>query len=132
MNSQATNPMRHHSKGGYLHQFAAHHVKAWATANGYQSTTEFFLTNGKAVDLVLRRGAEIVFVEIGISEPLSKELCNIKKDTGSMIQPTAIWLLVKDSKSRAKVQKLLNESEIANSVTCPIEVKLIGSVISEV
>lgn len=115
------------SKGGWMHKFAAFHISHWACAQGYKPETEFLLSSGKAVDLVLRKGSEIVFIEIAISKPLSKELRNIILDLQTNLKPDRIIIAVVDSKARTSMERILSSEGFSDSQSPEIKIQLIGS-----
>lgn len=103
------------SKGGYLHSLIVHNIMQWANKHGYMADTEFMLSNGKAVDVLLRSTIEIIMCEVAISKPFSKEITNCLKDVASEIKPTAIWIIAQNKKSKIEIDRLL-ESEISLSL----------------
>ena len=113
------------SKGGYLHQFIAHHINSWAIANGYSVDFEFFLANNKAVDLILRNNNELVFVEIGLTS-LRKEIDNILKDFGTNLTPDKLFMVVKDNKDKQSLSNLINSDRQTTKFRDKIEIKLAG------
>lgn len=116
-------------KGGYLHQFIASHMKTWATNRDHKVKIEFFLSNNKAIDLVLQKQAETIFVEIAISPPLDKEVKNIKKDLETEIKPNQIILVVPNSKIKKKlIGLILSDKQLGNHVE-QISVELAGDYI---
>lgn len=115
-----------HSKGGWLHQFSAHHISQWAKSQGYLIGTEFQLSNGKAVDLVLRKDSEVLFVEIVNSKPYEKEVSNILKDTSTKLKCDKLILAVTDSKTRTKIEKLIKSDTRLDSIRELIDIQLIG------
>lgn len=115
-----------HSKGGWLHQWAVHHIRKWALANSYQATIEFLLDSGKAVDLVLTKGDGTLFIEVAISHPFSKELVNLRKDLRTGLKPSELIFAVQDSRSRAMLQNLIEQDLVPTPVIPKISVRLIG------
>lgn len=115
------------SKGGYLHQFIAHHVAAWANAHGYRTDIEYLLPNYKAVDVALRKDKDLILVEIVISPPLEKELVNIEKDFASGLDFSRLLMVVKDSKTRNQLQLLINSAKELASFRNKIAVVLAGN-----
>lgn len=118
------------SKGGYLHQFIAHHVKEHALQQGYQVDVEFMLSNGKAVDLILRKGSEIIFVEIAVSPPLAKELENCVKDLSTDLQPDKLVILARDKKDRFELESLVFGDNRLVRYCDKIQVSLAGNFIT--
>ncbi len=114
------------SKGGYLHQFIAYHLRLWAQSQGYKAEIESVLPNGKAVDLVLRDTNEVVFIEIAVSPPLEKELSNVLKDFSSDLTPSGLIMVVTDGKARKKLEKLIASDERVAPYRDRIEVELAG------
>jgi hypothetical protein len=118
------------SKGGYLHQFIAHHISEWATGKGYLVEVESQLSNGKAVDLILRKDNKLVFIEIAISEPLEKEISNIIKDFGVDSPSDRLILVVKDGKSLKKLAQLIDLDDRLKGIQNKVEVGLACSFMS--
>jgi len=112
------------SKGGYLHQFIAYHISHWAPSKGYLVEVESQLSNGKAVDLILRKDNKLVFIEIGISEPLEKEISNIIKDFNIDCPPDRLVIVAKDRKSWRKLQQLINCDDRLKSMQDKVEIAL--------
>jgi hypothetical protein len=113
------------SKGGYLHQFIAHHIQAWAIANDYSVEIEYYLSNNKAVDLVVRKSNEVIFIEIGLTN-LKKELENIVKDMATTLIPDKIVLVVINNKEKAILENLVNNDNRLSDYLDKIEIKLAG------
>ena len=114
------------SKGGWLHKFAAFQISRWANTQGYLVDIEFLLPNGKAVDLILRRGNETIFVEVAISRPFKKEISNILLDTEIGLRFDRLIIAVADSKVKESIEKLLQNDSRVNIEQHNIEVQLIG------
>ena len=119
-----------HSKGGFLHQFICHHLKHWAIQHGYSADVEFMLSNGKAVDLILRKGDEIIFVEIAISPPLAKELENCVKDLCTDFQPDKLVILARDKKDKIKLESLVSGDDQIAPYCDKVQVSLAGNFIT--
>lgn len=117
------------SKGGYLHQFITYHIKNWAVSRGYSVDIEFFLSNGKAVDLILRKD-DTIFIEIGISS-LKKEPENLVKDISTDLLPDWIWLVVIDSKSKTKIEELTMSDSRLIDYRDKFTVKLAGDFLKQ-
>jgi len=117
------------SKGGYLHQFIAHHICSWAKKHGYRADIEFMLSNNKAVDLVLRASNEVIFVEIAVSPPLEKEIVNVVKDFASELIPTGLVMVVTDSKTREKLEQLMDSDKRVVQYRENIRMELAGKFI---
>jgi hypothetical protein len=122
---------KYHSKGGYLHQYVAYHLTQMAKKSGYLAELEFNLTNGKAVDMLLRKGNKAFFVEIAISEPADKELNNIHKDFASDLMPNLLILAAKDSKMKAEIKRLVAEDPQCKPFEGKIQVVLAGDLIKK-
>lgn len=119
------------SKGGFLHQFIAHHVKTWAQKQGYKAEIEAMLADGKAVDLLLDDGNERVVVEIAVSLPLEKELSNIRKDFSSNPAPSGLIMVVTDSKANKHLEQLIASDETTAPYRNKIQIKLAGKFLAE-
>ena len=122
---------RYHSKGGYLHQYVAHNLMQTARKSGYLIDLEFLLLNGKAVDMILRKGNQTIFIEIAISEPASKELCNIHQDFSSELIPDLLILAAKDSKMKSEIKDLIFEDPQCKPFENKIQVVLAGDLIKK-
>lgn len=122
---------RHKSKGGYPHQFIAYHMRIWAKEQDYSADIEFMLSNGKAVDLVLRKGSELIFVEIAVSPPLQKELTNIIKDFSSDMIPDSLVVAVVNGRTRNQLVKLIACDDRMASYRDRIQVVLAGDFITK-
>ena len=88
---------------------------------------ESFLSNGKAVDLVLRKDGEVTFVEIAISPPLEKEIKNIIKDLQGHPPPDRLVLVARDGKSKTKLMQLVEADDKLEPLRQKIEITLAGS-----
>ena len=117
------------SKGGYLHQFIAHHLRQWAQKTGYSVVIEFFLSNNKAVDEVLRKESSLIFCEIGISPPIEKEMSNIIKDFETDLIPDKLIMAVKNGSMKRKLEKLIENDNRLFNYRHKIEVILAGNII---
>jgi hypothetical protein len=117
------------SKGGYLHAFIAHHIACHGHRNGYQSRTEFLLSNNKAVDVVLQNADETVFVEIAVSKPLEKEITNIRKDLETDLVPSRLVVVTLDAKMKATIAKLIRADTELNERSTELQVMLAGEFI---
>lgn len=118
------------SKGGYLHQFAAHRIKNYLMKQGYDVTLEYMLPDtGKAVDLWAKREAEAIAWEIGISPPLSKEIENLVKDSSSSTKPDRIVVATVNSKMRRDLEQLIEQELYLSVFRDRISVGLIGDFI---
>jgi len=115
------------SKGGHLHQFIAHRIKKWAIKQGYDAAIESMLSNGKAVDLVLRRGAELAFIEVAVSKPLQKEITNLVKDLETSLVPDRLVVAVVNSKAKIEVEGLVASEKQLERYRDKIGVELAGS-----
>jgi hypothetical protein len=99
--------------GKYIHQYLAGIIAAEAKRKGYQVEIESFQQNNKAIDLVLRKGDEQIWVEIAVSEPLIKEINNSTRNFESGIVPSKFFIACLNSKMKNKMLELINnESEI--------------------
>ncbi|MEZ5359680.1 MAG: DUF87 domain-containing protein [Candidatus Zixiibacteriota bacterium] len=114
------------SKGGYLHKFIAYRVLQWAKNNYYIAKTEFMLSNGKSVDLVLTKGSEVIFVEIAVSSPLEKEMINIEKDFSTEYLPTTFTLLAVNGKAKRRLEELIAKHKLNDEITKGLKVRLAG------
>lgn len=114
------------SKGGYLHQFIAHHVVQWAKNKGKNASIEYLLENKKAVDVAVDTGEGMDFYEIVVSKPYEKELSNIEKDLATSPQPENLIFLVTDNKVKATFEAMLTSAEITEQTRNKVEVKLAG------
>lgn len=120
---------QYHSKGGYLHQFLSNRIAKRAEQEGFKSDIEYSLPNNKAVDVVLRKPNQIIFIEIAISRPLEKEVINIIKDMETDLIPDRIIVAVQNYKMRAKLEKILSENSQLRIFQEIIIVKLAGNLI---
>ncbi len=123
------NKPSHSSKGGYLHQFIAHHVTLWAKKQGFDPSIEYFLENKKAVDVVVKSDEAMTFYEIVISKPYEKELNNIEKDLATSLQPKELIFLVADNKIEKIFCDVLQSADLSENVRSIIKIKLAGDFI---
>lgn len=100
-------PPTRHSKGGFLHQGLCELIAKSAKTKGYDVEIESFQINGKAIDLVLRKGEEQTWIELAMSEPMEKELSNIAKDFGSGICPKKLIVACLNTKMRDRLLELI-------------------------
>lgn len=119
------------SKGGYLHQFVAHHIWMWAKKNGFTVDVEFFLSNNKAVDVVLRKHHQLLFIEIAISPPLEKEINNTVKDIGTELTPDRLLIATRDGKAKRKLEQLISADSRLGAYRDKIEVVLAGDFLAK-
>ncbi len=119
-----------HSKGGFLHQFIAHHVVESGKRLGYVARREFFLSNQKAVDVALIKDDTLIAVEIAISPPLTKELENIVADFAAETQPTRLVFVTINSKVRKELEALISSDNRTNVFKERIQLTLAGSFIN--
>lgn len=117
------------SKGGYLHQFIAHHVTLWAKKRDYNAHIEYYLDNKKAVDVSVDDGEAMAFYEIVVSKPYEKELNNIEKDLATQLIPKELIFLVTDNKVRKEFEAVICDAEIPENHRSLISVKLAGDFI---
>lgn len=115
---------RFKGKGGYLSQWVVHNVCQEAAKHGYKAKVEDFLPNGKAVDIVLQKEGETIFVEVVMSAPVEKELTNCVKDLDSPMVPDRLVFACRDSKMRDALVRLLETDPDVNHSRCPIQVVL--------
>jgi hypothetical protein len=120
----------HRSKGGYLHAFLTHRIKKWGESHGYEVKIEFMLSNNKAVDLVLKNEQQLVFVEVAISRPFEKEIRNIIKDFATELIPDRLAIAAKDSKTRKKIQNLVDNNDSLDAYRNKIDIILAGDLIT--
>lgn len=113
-------------KGGFLHQCLQYHVAEWGRFNGYKSTMEYLLPNLKAVDVALESGDELVFVEVAISQPFTKELNNFTADLSTDKRPDKLILVATDSRKRRELESLIRSDPQANLYLSHIQFKLAG------
>lgn len=111
-------------KGGYVHQSLAALIANNAKKKGYQIEIESFQQNNKAIDLVLRKDAELVFIEIAVSEPMEKEITNIVKNLDSGTVPTKFYIACLTSQSRIKMADIIHTQLENSSLKDNIEVVL--------
>jgi hypothetical protein len=95
------------SKGGFLHQGFATVIAKSARKKGYQVDIESCQANGKSIDLVLRKEHEVIWIELAMSEPMEKEVSNIRKDFASGTLPDKFVVACKDSKMKSYLLELL-------------------------
>ena len=118
------------SKGGYLHQFAAHRIKNVLVKQGYDVTLEYMLPDtGKAVDLWAKREGEIIVGEIAIGPALARELDNLYKDLAGSVLPDRLIVATVDGKMRRDLEKLIELDLYLSTFRDKISVKLIGDFI---
>lgn len=117
------------SKGGFLHQGLANLIAKTARKKGYRIEIESFQSNGKAIDLVLRKGEEVIWIELGMSDA-ENELSNVLKDLASGITPTKLIMACRDSKMKARLQELIAGEPSLVPFRDRIEVVLAGNLIS--
>lgn len=115
------------SKGGYLHSFVVYHLCEWAKMHGYLYDIEFMLTNGKAVDVLLRSTVETIMCEVAISKPFSKEIRNCNNNLNSELSPSEIWVIATDNKSKGQIEELIKKEKSLDTQT--IKTKLAGEFI---
>jgi hypothetical protein len=117
------------SKGGYLHQFCVYRIKERALRQGFTADVEFMLSNGKAVDLVLRREGEILFIEAATSEPMEKEVRNLVNNVTIELTPNQLIVAVKDTKMKRSLESLIAGSEELKMHLTKIRVVYAGDLI---
>ena len=122
---------KYHSKGGYLHQFLAYRISELAGEKGYNVEIESLLSNNKAVDIIMRKENQVIFVEIAISQPFEKEISNILKDLESNALPNKIILAVQNSKMRSKLDNLISQNTQLDQYRKIIKTELAGNLISQ-
>lgn len=113
------------SKGGYLHQFSAYHIKQWFESRGYSAKLEFQLTNRKAVDLIAQNRAATLFIEIVVSS-LEKEKSNVLKDFATEFMPGKLIFAVINSRVKKKLTDLIFNNPETRKHRDRIEIRLIG------
>jgi len=123
-------PPTRRSKGGYLHQGLCELIARSAQAKGYNVEIESFQANGKAIDLVLRKGEEQTWIELAMSEPMEKELSNIAKDFGSGIRPKKLIVACLNTKMKARLLELLAATPAVLPYRDLIEITLVGNLMS--
>ncbi|MEZ5357191.1 MAG: hypothetical protein R3F48_00080 [Candidatus Zixiibacteriota bacterium] len=116
------------SKGGYLHEFCRQRVIEYFEELGFKAKNEYFLSNNKAVDILLTKEDETVFIEIGISSS-KQELGNAIKNLSTSLIPTRLLMLCKDSKMKKKLESLIKAEEILEEFKKIISVELVGNYI---
>jgi len=117
------------SKGRYLHQFCVYRIKERALRQGFTADVEFMLSNGKAVDLVLRREGEILFIEAATSEPMEKEVRNLVNNVTIELTPNQLIVAVKDTKMKRSLESLIAGSEELKMHLTKIRVVYAGDLI---
>ena len=117
------------SKGGYLHQFCAFHLKKRGIKKGFSVEIEYMLDNGKSVDLLYRNDTEIIFIEIATSYPLEKEISNIIKDFSSDLIPDRLIMAVQNGKMKKQLEQLIKTDNRITEYSDKIEVYLAGNLI---
>lgn len=118
------------SKGGYLHQFCVYRIKERALRQGFTADVEFMLSNCKAVDVVLRKDEEVLFVEVAMSDPMEKEISNIAKDLASELTPNQVIVAVKDTRMKKTLESLIAGSEELQGHRGKIRVVYAGDLIA--
>ncbi|RKX21215.1 MAG: hypothetical protein DRP35_04840 [Candidatus Zixiibacteriota bacterium] len=118
------------SKGGYLHQFIAHHFKINGIKDGYHVEIEYLLDNGKAVDILYQKNDETIFIEIATSYPLEKEISNIIKDFSSSLIPDQFIIAAQNGKMKKQLEHLINNDNRIDSYQNKIKVVLAGNLIT--
>ncbi len=119
------------SKGGYLHQYIVFYFKKHGIKDGYHVEVEYFLDNGKAVDLLLKNNNEIIFIEIATSYPLEKEISNIIKDFSSSLIPDQLIIAVQNGKMKTKLEKMILSDKRIDNNRDKIKVVLAGNLINQ-
>lgn len=119
------------SKGGYLHQFCAYHIKKIGIENGHHVEVEYFLKNGKAIDLLLKNENEVIFIEIVTSYPLEKEISNIIKDFSTELKPNLLLMVVQNGKMKTKLEKRILSDKQLDSFRDKIKIVLAGNLITQ-
>lgn len=94
------------SKGGFLHQGFANLIAKNAGEKGYRVEIESFMPNGKAIDIVLRRVEEEIWIELGMST-MEREVSGLLDDLASGMLPTKIILACKDGKMKVNLLELI-------------------------
>jgi hypothetical protein len=120
------------SKGGFLHQASAHFCASWAGKKGFGCEIEKPVgANMKQVDLVFTKKdtGELVAVEICTSEPIEKELKNIKQDLAEDTGISKVILLATDASMKRKLEGLIREELELAPFSDRIQVLLIGQFI---
>jgi len=117
------------SKGGYLHQFICHRIKKNLESKGYDVQVEYFLSNGKAVDLIFRKSDKIGFIEIATSQPINKEISNFIKDLETDLKPDWLISAVKDGDMKRSLEKLISKYSDLTGLQNNINFVLAGNLI---
>lgn len=119
------------SKGGYLHQYCAYHLQHIALEQKYHVDIEFFLENGKAVDLLVKNDIQTLFIEIVTSYPLEKEISNIIKDFSADIRPSSLLIVVQNGKMKKRLEKLVASDKRIEEFISKLQIVLAGNIIKE-
>ena len=127
----AISPPHLPSKGGYLHKFIASRVGSNLKNLGYEVHTEYRLSTGKAVDIAAFKGKVLIFLEIAVSPPLSKEVSNVTMDIDSPLKPARILVLALNGHAKRKLEALIAQERTLESSRSLITVILAGDVIKD-
>ncbi len=117
-------PKHWKSKGGYLHKFCAYRIAENFEDLGYKASIEYQHSNGKLIDICLKKENEIIFVEICASYPLEKELVNLKKNLDGTNQPDKLIFSVTKRKMKKELEELIAS---VGQLPCQVEVVLAGN-----
>jgi len=117
------------SKGEYKHKFCAHRIADMYEQQGFRAKIEYQCSNGKLVDLCLKKNETIIFIEICASWPVLKELVNIEKDLQSHLLPNEIILAVTERKMKEALQKAISELNAGAGLMRPVKIALAGDLI---
>ena len=117
------------SKGGYMHQFVCHRIKKELEKKGWDVQVEYFLANGKAVDLIFRKSCKVGLIEIAISPPMDKEINNIVKNLESGIEHCWFIMAAKDGRMKKNLEKLIDFEIGLNEIRRKIKIVLAGDLI---
>lgn len=116
------------SKGGYLHQFCCHRILNHYKQKDYQFKIEYFLSNNKAVDLVLQKDKELIFIEIGISSA-QNELENAVKNLSTELIPSSLIMACRDTQMKKALEKLVRNDPRLDTYRKIITTELAGNFI---
>lgn len=124
-------PKPHHATiGGYLHAWIVQQVCSALESEGWKTTAEFKLMDGSLTDIVACRDSETRCFEIGLP-PLLKEVQNGLKNVTSELNPQKVIHVVKDSRDKHGLEKLISADPRLEPFLTRIEVVLTGTFLNQ-
>lgn len=121
--------IKYPSKGNFLHRFCCFNIQTHFKKLGYRAQIEYFLSNNKAIDLLLENDEEILFIEIANTKIESEQ--NILDDLTTPLIPSRLIICCKDSKLRNAQIRSINSNKKLDDFREKISVCLSGKFIQK-